>query len=288
MTAILLHGKPLADRIIAGLPRPARRPRVAAIHNTDDAGVGYYMRSQKRLCKEHDIPYDVHPVDARTPPADVLALIDRLNADPAVTGITLHVPPPRGHDLEALVARVSPDKDIEAIHPATLGRLVRGETSLAPCAAAAAVALAREARPALRGLEAVVVGRSPIVGLPVALLLLRSGADAPTPTVCHTATADLASHTRRADLLFTAAARAGTVTGAMIKPGATVVDISVNPKPGGGIAGDVCFEEAAAVAAHLTPVPGGVGPVTLAILLKNIFTCASPHYATTHYSLPHP
>jgi methylenetetrahydrofolate dehydrogenase (NADP+)/methenyltetrahydrofolate cyclohydrolase len=278
MAASLLTGRALADRLIAGLrgepARLKRPPRVAAVHNAADPGVAYYMRSQKRLCAEHGIAYDLYPIEAATPPAKALALIDRLNADPAVTGITVHVPPPPGHDVEALVARVAPEKDIEATHPESLGRLVRGDTALAPCAAAAAVALAREARPSLRGLEAVVVGRSPIVGLPAAILLLRAGADAPTPTVCHTATADLAAHVRRADLVLTAAARAGTIRGSMIKPGATVVDISVNPAPGGGICGDVVLEEARAVAAHVTPVPGGVGPVTLAMLLRNILTCA--------------
>lgn len=273
MTAELLKGAPLVKTITAALTIPPGL-RVAAVHNTDDAGVGYYMRSQRKLCEKHGVAFDVHPIDAKTPPRDVLALVDRLNADPAVTGITVHIPTPAGIDAEAVVSRVDPRKDIEAIHPATLGRLARGDTSLAPCAAAAAVELARAARGSLRGLDAVVVGRSPIVGLPVGLLLLRLGREAPTTTICHTATADLASHTRRADVLFSAAARAGTIRGDMIKPGATVIDISVNTTDDGGIVGDVVFEEAVEVAAHLTPVPGGVGPVCLAILLRNLVECS--------------
>jgi methylenetetrahydrofolate dehydrogenase (NADP+)/methenyltetrahydrofolate cyclohydrolase len=277
MSAALIHGQPIADEMIAALEpqlaRLARRPRVAAIHNLQDAGVAAYMRSQRRLCRRLQIPFELHPIDAGTPPAQVLALVDRLNADPAVTGITLHIPPPPGHDAEAILGRIDPDKEIEAIHPTTLGRLARGDTSLAPCAAAAAVELARRARGSLRGLEAAIVGRSPTVGLPAALLLLRLGAEAPTVTVCHTATADLAAHTRRADVLLTAAGHAGIVRGAMIKPGATVIDISVNVV-GERLVGDVVHDEALAVAAQLAPVPGGVGPLTLAILLRHILLCA--------------
>ena len=273
MTAELIKGPPLAKAIVKRLTLSPNL-RVAAVHNTDDAGVGYYMRSQRKLFEKHGVGFDVHEINSKTPPAGVLALIDRLNADPTVTGITVHIPTPAGIDTEAVVSRVDPRKDIEAIHPETLGRLARGDTSLAPCAAAAAVELARSVRPSLRGLEAVVVGRSPIVGLPVGLLLLRAGRDAPTPTICHTATADLAAHTRRADLLFSAAGRAGTIRGDMIKPGATVIDISVNTIADGAVAGDVVFEEAVEVAAHITPVPGGVGPVCLAVLLRNLVECA--------------
>jgi methylenetetrahydrofolate dehydrogenase (NADP+)/methenyltetrahydrofolate cyclohydrolase len=277
MSAEVIKGAPLAkewnERMAAELTKLTIPPRVAAIHNTDDAGVGYYMRSQRKLCEKHGIGYDVHPIDAKTAPAKVQALIDRLNADPSITGITVHIPPPKGIDAESLVTRVDPRKDIEAIHPKNLGALVRGDTELAPCAAAAAVELARRTRP-LRGLEAVVVGRSPIVGVPTALLLLRMGKEAPTVTVCHTGTADLAAHTRRADVLFTAAGRPRTVYGGMIKPGATVIDISVNPVAEDRIAGDVVFAEAVEVAGAITPVPGGVGPVTLAVLLRNIVTCS--------------
>ena len=278
MTAELIKGQPLVKEMTRNLSRQLKAlavpPRVAAVHNTDDAGVGYYMRSQKRLCEKHGIPFDLHPIDSRTPPTEVLALVDRLNADPSVTGITVHIPTPEGHDAESIVTRVAPEKDIEAIHPYTLGRLARGDLELAPCAAAAALALARCVVPSMRGLEVTVVGRSAIVGLPVVLLLLRAGKEAPTPTVCHTGTADLARHTKRADILFSAAGRAGLIRGDMLKPGAVVIDIGANPTDDGGIVGDVVFSEAVEVAAHITPVPGGVGPVTLAILLKNIVTCA--------------
>jgi methylenetetrahydrofolate dehydrogenase (NADP+)/methenyltetrahydrofolate cyclohydrolase len=169
---------------------------------------------------------------------------------------------------------VSPRKDIEGIHPENLGRLAFGEHHPAPCAASAAVELARAAVPTFKGLNAVVVGRSALVGKAIALLLLQSKGEAPTPTLCHTATADLADHARRADLLFAAAGRAGLIRGSMIKAGAVVIDVGINQASDGKLVGDVVFDEAVQVAGAITPVPGGVGPVCHTILLRNIAACA--------------
>jgi methylenetetrahydrofolate dehydrogenase (NADP+)/methenyltetrahydrofolate cyclohydrolase len=177
-------------------------------------------------------------------------------------------------DANRVMRSISPAKDIEGIHPQNLGLLAFGEHHPAPCAASAAVEIARRARPSFRGMNAVVVGRSALVGKAIALLLLQSKAGAPTPTICHTATPDLGEYTRRADLLFAAAGRAGLVRGAMVKPGSLVIDVGINETPDGKLVGDVVFDEAKEVAGGLTPVPGGVGPVCMSILLRNIVACA--------------
>ena len=179
-----------------------------------------------------------------------------------------------GVDAERVMASIAPTKDIEGIHPENLGRLVFGEHLPAPCAASAAVELAKVARPNFRGLEAVVVGRSALVGKAIAMLLLHSKKGAPTATICHTATADLGAVTRRADLLFAAAGRAHLVGGDMVKPGAVVIDVGINETPDGKLVGDVRFDEVKERAAVITPVPGGVGPVCTAILLRNLVGCS--------------
>jgi methylenetetrahydrofolate dehydrogenase (NADP+)/methenyltetrahydrofolate cyclohydrolase len=197
-----------------------------------------------------------------------------LNLNPAVTGITVHTPLPAGMDQDAVMGAIHPSKDIEGIHPENLGRLAFGVHWPAPCAASAAVELARLARPSFKGLDAVIVGRSALVGKAIALLLLQSKTDAPTPTLCHTATADLGVHTRKADLLFAAAGRAGLIRGDMVKPGSVVIDVGINETKDGKLVGDVVFDEAKEVAGAISPVPGGVGPVCHSILLRNIAACA--------------
>lgn len=275
MSARLLEGGPVAEAIREAaereLARLPARPRVAAVHNPASAAAGYYMRQQRKTCAAAGVEYELSIVEAKT---DVLALVGRLNRDPRITGITVHAPLPEGVDANAVMRAVAPSKDIEGTHPENLGLLAFGEHHPAPCAASAAVELARAARPSFKGLEAVVVGRSPLVGKAIALLLLQSKGEAPTPTICHTATPDLALHTRRADLLFVAAGRAGLVRGNMVKPGAVVIDVGINPTADGKLVGDVVFEEAREVASAITPVPGGVGPVCLAVLLRNIAACA--------------
>ena len=277
MTAQVIDGAALAtkwrEELVREISALGFRPSVAALHNETDSANRVYMKRQRSLCDKSGIEYKVHPITAQTPEREVLDLIGRLNADPGVHGITVHQPLPASYDSARILAAVSPSKDIEAAHPENLGRLSFGEHYPAPCAASAAVALARSVRPSFRGLEAVVVGRSPYIGKAIAAILLQSKKEAPTPTICHTATPDLGLHTRRADLLFVATGRAGLVRGEMVKPGATVIDVGINVLPDGKITGDVVFEEAVQVAAHITPVPGGVGPVTHAILLKNILAC---------------
>ena len=260
-----------AVQAIAGLPS---KPRVVAVHNAAHPAARYYLKAQRKTCLEAGVDYEVRPVEATASTASLVALVSELNRDPAVTGITVHTPLPEGASSEAVMAAIAPSKDIEGIHPENLGRLAFGEHHPAPCAASAAVELARAARPSFKGLEAVVVGRSALVGKAIALLLLQSRADAPTPTICHTATPDLGAHARRADLLFAAAGRAGLIRGDMVKPGAIVIDVGINETPEGKLVGDVVFEEAVERASVITPVPGGVGPVCHYILLRNIAACA--------------
>jgi methylenetetrahydrofolate dehydrogenase (NADP+)/methenyltetrahydrofolate cyclohydrolase len=277
MTAQLLTAQaaqPVRDaalKELRGLPTP---PKVVAVHNPESPAARYYLRAQKKTCGEAGVPYEVRTLEPGWDQAKVIALIRDLNRDPAVSGITVHTPLPAGVDQDAVMSAILPAKDIEGIHPENLGRLAFGPHAPAPCAASAAVELARIARPSFKGLDAVVVGRSALVGKAIALLLLQSKADAPTPTLCHTATADLSGHTKKADLLFAAAGRAGLIRGDMVKPGAIVVDVGINETKEGKLVGDVVFDEAKEVAGWITPVPGGVGPVCHSILLRNIAACA--------------
>ena len=277
MTARILKAEAAArvrEEALAALRALPRPPRVTAVHAPDAPAARAYRRSQERVCAEAGVAYGVREVGAGISTAEVVALVRELGADPSVAAITVHTPLPAGVDVQAVMAALPPEKDAEGIHPENLGRLAFGGHAPAPCAASAAVELARAARASFRGLEAVVVGRSALVGKAIALLLLQSRGDAPTVTICHTATADLGAQTRRADLLFAAAGRAGLVRGDMIKPGAVVVDVGINEGPGGRIVGDVAFEEALATAAAVTPVPGGVGPVCHWVFLRNVAACA--------------
>jgi methylenetetrahydrofolate dehydrogenase (NADP+)/methenyltetrahydrofolate cyclohydrolase len=266
--------QPVRDAALKELRQLATAPKVVAVHNPESPAARYYLRAQKKTCAEAGVAYEVRPLEAGATQEKIVALIRDLNRDPQITGITVHTPLPAGVDQDAVMSAIHPSKDIEGIHPENLGRLAFGSHWPAPCAASAAVELARLARPSFKGLDAVVVGRSALVGKAIALLLLQSKGDAPTPTLCHTATADLGAHTRRADLLFAAAGRAGLVRGSMIKPGAVVIDVGINETKDGKLVGDVAFDEAKEVAGVITPVPGGVGPVCHSILLRNIAACA--------------
>lgn len=272
---ILLSGAPIAERVTAEA-RAAAGPmklRVAAIHNEASGPVRVYMKQQRAACEKAGIAYDLHPVAAKTQ-EEVADLVRRLAADPTVTAITIHQPMPKGFDEERILQLVPAEKDVEATHPANLGRLALGVDGPRPVAANAAVEILKSHREDCRGLDAVVVGRSAMVGKPAALLLLNLGSKAPTVTVCHSGTKDLGAHTRRADIVILAAGRAGTLTGEMVKPGAIVLDIGINRTADGKIVGDADFASCEKVASAVTPVPGGVGPVAVALFLSNIVACA--------------
>jgi methylenetetrahydrofolate dehydrogenase (NADP+)/methenyltetrahydrofolate cyclohydrolase len=277
MSAQLLTAQaalPVREAAVKELKSLATPPRVVAIHNPESPAARYYLRAQKKTCAEAGVAYEVRPIEPGWDQAKVVALIRDLNRDAAVTGITVHTPLPGGMDQDTVMGAIAPTKDIEGIHPENLGRLAFGVHWPAPCAASAAVELAKLAKPSFKGLDAVVVGRSALVGKAIALILLQSKAEAPTPTLCHTATADLRAHTLKADLLFAAAGRAGLIKGDMVKPGAVVIDVGINETKDGKLVGDVVFDEAKEIAGFITPVPGGVGPVCHSILLRNIAACA--------------
>lgn len=277
MTAKILSGEPIAQAVTAEakseLPALRVKPRVAAVHNEKSAPVRAYMKRQRTACENAGLPYDLHPI-AEKSEADVAALVGKLAADPAITGITIHQPLPAGFNEERLLQMVPAKKDVEATHPENLGRLELGVPGPRPVAAEAAVEILRSHRSDCRGLDAVVIGRSSMVGKPAALLLLAWGSKAPTVTVCHSATGDLAAHVRRADIVIAAAGKAGAVRGDMLKPGAIVLDIGINRLEDGRLVGDVDFDTAKEVASAITPVPGGVGPVAVALFLRNVVACA--------------
>jgi methylenetetrahydrofolate dehydrogenase (NADP+) / methenyltetrahydrofolate cyclohydrolase len=264
----------LKQRVLERLKGLAEAPRVVAIHSPEHPAARYYLKAQRKTCAEAGVAYEVREIPSGASPDLVLKWIAELNADPKIAGITVHTPLPPGFDADRIMGALSPRKDIEGIHPENLGRLAFGVHHPAPCAASAAVELARAAVPSFRGLNAVILGRSALVGKAIALLLLQSKSEAPTPTLCHTATKELAEHTLKADLLFAAAGKAGLVRGSMIKAGATVIDVGINETSDGKLVGDVVFDEAVQVAGAITPVPGGVGPVCHVILLRNIAECA--------------
>jgi methylenetetrahydrofolate dehydrogenase (NADP+)/methenyltetrahydrofolate cyclohydrolase len=294
--ARLIDGEALAARIRADLApqveairrRIGSPPRLASLLVGDNVGARVYSRSQARSCDEAGIAYDLVELPAGTAAAALAEAIARLGADRGVHGILLQMPLPPGLVAREMTERIPPAKDVEGVTAANLGRLMFLDgADLVPCTAAAAYELIRFSGREIRGAECVVVGRSAIVGKPVACLIMN---DRGTCTVCHTGTRDLKGHTRRADVLVVATGRPGLITGEHVMPGATVIDVGINRVPvldaaGGPVLdekgrkkmktiGDVDFESAVAVAGAITPVPGGVGPVTVAMLLRNTVRAA--------------
>ncbi|MBC7286704.1 MAG: bifunctional 5,10-methylenetetrahydrofolate dehydrogenase/5,10-methenyltetrahydrofolate cyclohydrolase, partial [Armatimonadetes bacterium] len=269
MSARILEGQPIADRIkedlrqrLAELGEPA--PKLVAVMVGENPGAAAYAKQQARACEELGIGYELRQFAEDTSEQELLAAVAELNRDDSVTGIIIQMPLPEHIDRRRVQRAVLPVKDVDGVHPANLGATVQGRTELAPCTAQAVFTLVKESGVKIEGAELVMVGHSEIVGKPTALLLLDQFA---TTTVCHIATRDLAFHTRRADILIVAVGKAGLITGDMIKPGALVVDVGINrvkdPETGKSkIVGDVVFDEAKEVAGIITPVPGGVGPLT--------------------------
>lgn len=274
----ILDGRALAARIrdefaprVAALRDAGRAPRLVALRVGDDPATGAYLRGQQRGAERWGIDYAIETLPASSDERAVRKALAGLNADPRVTGILLALPLPDGIGARALQRAIAPEKDVEGVHPENLGGCLYGRYGLLPCTALAAMALVEASGITIEGANAVVVGHSEIVGKPVALLLL--GQDA-TVTVCHKFTSDLAAHTREADILVVAVGKAGLIRGDMVKPGAIVIDVGINaatdPETGKHrIVGDVAFEDVAPRAGAITPVPGGVGPVTVAMLMRN-------------------
>src|SRR5262245_2417266 len=264
-----IHSR-LKERV-AALGRIQVRPRLAAVQVGDDPASRIYLRNKVRACDEAGVASEVHPLPADCAPAALLTLLEQLNHDARVHGILLQLPLPKQLDAAQVTQAIAPAKDVDGLTWASLGALVGGHPGFEPCTPSGVIVLLERAGVTLEGRHAVVVGRSAIVGKPMALMLIARGA---TVTVCHTRTRDLAEHTRRADILVVAAGRAGLVTGRMVKPGAAVVDVGINRHGEGKLSGDVDFASVSAVAGWISPVPGGVGPMTVAMLISNTVTAA--------------
>jgi methylenetetrahydrofolate dehydrogenase (NADP+)/methenyltetrahydrofolate cyclohydrolase len=287
--ARILDGAAVARRVrarvaadVSALAARGITPGLAVVLVGDDPASAVYVGAKEKACAEVGIRSDTTRLPATTSQDELVALVDRLNADPRVHGILVQMPLPRHVEAEAVLHRIRPAKDVDGFHPVNLGKVLAGSTDgFAPCTPAGVQLLLREYGVETRGADCVIVGRSNIVGKPLAALLMQSGVAADsTVTVCHSRTRDLAAHTRRADILVVAAGRPRMVTAEMVRPGAVVVDVGVSriadPSAKGGtrLVGDVDFEPVSRVASLITPVPGGVGPMTIAMLLMNTLRAA--------------
>jgi methylenetetrahydrofolate dehydrogenase (NADP+) / methenyltetrahydrofolate cyclohydrolase len=275
MTARILDGKALGARLRAGLAQRIAglsfKPGLRVVRVGDDPASGVYVRNKDRAAAEAGFDSATIDLPESTTEAALLVEIARLNADPAVDGILVQLPLPGHIRAEAAIAAVDPTKDVDGFHPLNAGRLAAGEPGLVPCTPRGVMHLLAESGVALRGARALVLGRSQIVGRPMAQLLL--GADC-TVTIAHSRTRDLPAECRRAEILVAAAGRAEMVRGDWIAPGAVVIDVGINRLPDGKLVGDVAYAEAVGHAGAITPVPGGVGPMTIACLLENTLEAA--------------
>jgi len=280
MPATLLDGRSLArqirgelrDEVADFIENNVTVPTLAAVLVGEDPASEVYVRNKRRDCEEVGIRSKLHQLPAGTTQEDLLALIAKLNRDSEVHGILVQLPVPEQISTERVLEAINPVKDVDAFHPENVGRLVQGRPEYLPCTPHGCVELLRRYDIPTVGKHVVVVGRSDIVGKPLSIMLAQHGADA-TVTICHSRTQDLPAVTRLADILVVAIGRPNFITANMVKPGATVIDVGIN-RTANGLVGDVDFEAVREVAGHLTPVPGGVGPLTRVMLLVNTLAAA--------------
>ncbi|MGD0382714.1 MAG: bifunctional methylenetetrahydrofolate dehydrogenase/methenyltetrahydrofolate cyclohydrolase FolD [Thermoguttaceae bacterium] len=282
MTAVILDGKALAEKIraeiadetAAFIASSAVTPCLAAVLVGENPASQTYVRNKQKACQKAGMGSVLNQLKTETSTAELLALIERLNADPKIHGILVQLPLPRQiNEYQALEA-IRPDKDVDALHPQNVGRIVQGRPRFLPCTPQGVQELLIRSNIQIAGANVVVLGRSEIVGKPMAIMLMQRGAGADaTVTVCHSRTKNLPEICRTADILIVAIGKAKFVTADMVKPGATVVDVGIN-RTEAGLVGDVDFQAVKEVAAHITPVPGGIGPLTIAMLLKNTLLAA--------------
>ena len=279
MTAKLLDGKSLAAQVrsgvkdaVAHLSQRGIRPGLAVILAGDDPASKVYVRNKARACEEVGVRSQQIDYPVSVTQEELIGRIKELNADAAVHGILVQLPLPVQIESEKILEAVSPLKDVDGFHPANLGALLAGMPKVLPCTPAGIMRLIEHAGVPLAGRNAVVIGRSSIVGKPLALLLLQRDA---TVTICHSKSKNIEMETKQADVLIAAVGRAKLVGAAMVKPGACVIDVGVNRLADGSLAGDVDFDAVKNVAGWITPVPGGVGPITIAMLLENCVKAAS-------------
>lgn len=290
MAARVIDGKAIAAEVRRSVAAEVEQlknekgltPGLAVVLVGEDPASQVYVRNKARQTTEAGMRSFEHRLPASTSEAELLSLIDDLNRSKDVHGILVQLPLPPQIDTRKVIEAIDPAKDVDGFHPINVGRLSAGERSLVPCTPAGCIILAKSVQPELRGLEAVVIGRSNIVGKPVAQLLLREDC---TVTIAHSRTRDLPGVVRRADLVIAAVGRPEMVRGDWIKPGAIVIDVGINrvegPDGKSRLVGDVAYEEVAQVAGAITPVPGGVGPMTIACLLKNTVAAARDQIART-------
>ena len=279
MSATIIDGKAFAlglrERVAGEVARftaaAGRKPGLAVVLVGDDPASAVYVRSKHKATIAAGMESFEHRLPADTSEEVLLALVDRLNADPAVDGILVQLPLPPQIDERGVITRIDPDKDVDGFHPVNAGRLASGLPGFVPCTPLGCLMLLKDQRPDLAGLNAVVIGRSNIVGKPMAALLT---AESCTVTIAHSKTRDLAGVVRSADVVAAAVGRPQMVKGDWIKPGAIVIDVGIN-RTDDGLVGDVDFDGAASVAGAITPVPGGVGPMTIACLMRNTLVSAA-------------
>ena len=251
--------------------RKGYRPGLAVVIVGEDPASQVYVRNKKRACEEVGFYSRGYELPATTTQEELLALIDTLNADPEIHGILVQLPLPKHLDESAVLLRIDPKKDVDAFHPYNVGRIMIGDYKFLPCTPAGVMALLARTGIEIAGKKCVVIGRSNIVGKPMAMLLLHAHG---TVTVCHSRTKDLASVTREADILVVAIGKADFVTADMVKPGAVVIDVGMNRRADGKLTGDVDYASVEPIASAITPVPGGVGPMTITMLLQNTLAAA--------------
>jgi methylenetetrahydrofolate dehydrogenase (NADP+)/methenyltetrahydrofolate cyclohydrolase len=278
MTASLIDGKAIAATVRAecaaraqAMAQAGRRPGLAVVIVGEDPASQVYVRNKVAACKEAGIHSEHHELPAESSEAQLLALIETLNRAPQVHGILVQLPLPKHIDSHKVLEAIAPEKDVDGFHRENAGLLAQGNPRLVPCTPAGVMRMLEVTGINPWAQHAVIVGASNIVGKPMALLLLRAGA---TVTICNSKTRDLGHHTRQADILVAAVGKPKYIRGDMVKPGATVIDVGINRSAEGKLVGDVDFDAAREVAAHITPVPGGVGPMTIAMLLANTLRAA--------------
>ncbi|MDO4459443.1 MAG: bifunctional methylenetetrahydrofolate dehydrogenase/methenyltetrahydrofolate cyclohydrolase FolD [Clostridia bacterium] len=276
--AVIIDGKAVSAEVkqrvaneVAELKENGIECGLAVILVGDDPASQVYVRNKKRACEACGIYSAEYRLPADTKMEELIALIDELNADEKISGILCQLPLPKGLDEEAVIARIRPDKDVDAFNEANVGKIMIGNYSFLPCTPAGVIELIKSTGVDMTGKNAVVIGRSNIVGKPMAMLLLHNNA---TVTICHSKTQNLKEICANADILVAAIGRPNFVTGDMIKPGAVVIDVGINRMDDGKLCGDVNFEEAEKIAGYITPVPGGVGPMTIATLMQNTVNAA--------------
>ena len=278
--ATRIDGKALAAKVKAQTAEAAkslyRRPGLAVILVGNDPASRVYVTGKEKDCAECGFLSFEHKLEASTTQEELMALVERLNHDDAVDGILCQLPLPRHLDEEAVLNAIDPDKDVDCFHPVNVGRLSIGAPVFLPCTPAGVMEMLKEYGISPAGKRCVVLGRSNIVGKPMAMLLTQADG---TVTICHSRTPDLAAITRQADILVSAVGRVGLVTADMVKDGAVVIDVAMNRNDAGKLCGDVDFAAVAEKASYITPVPGGVGPMTRAMLMANILTAARRHEA---------